>query len=116
MQIERNQAKKKTFYLASFIYNSIFSITTARISAIAWGWWGRKWCKGGITERNVETWERDVIFIILTVVMISNVYKSLKTYQVVCFLNCSLLYLNYTSIKMYVKNLIKLYTLNISSL
>jgi len=51
MQIERNQAKKKTFCLASFIYNSILSIITPRISAIAWGWWGRTWCKGGITER-----------------------------------------------------------------
>ena len=48
MQIERNQAKKKTFYLASFIYNSIFSITTARISAIAWGWWGGNGVKEGL--------------------------------------------------------------------
>lgn len=59
MQIERNQAKKKTFSLASFIYNSVLSIITARISAIAWGWRGRKWCKGGITERQMEIWEGD---------------------------------------------------------
>ena len=51
MQIERNQTKKKTFYMVPFIYNSILSTITASRRAVAWGWWVGRWCKGGITER-----------------------------------------------------------------
>ena len=39
MQIERNQTKKKTFYMVPFIYNSILSTITASRRAVAWGWW-----------------------------------------------------------------------------
>lgn len=57
---------------------------------------------GGITKEHWRLWGDDEVFILLMVVMASQGCTYVKTYQIEHLQTCSLLYVNYTSMKLYV--------------